>query len=75
MTARKDVMSITMILLEFQKLNSFMLKIDSNAMYSSFFCLKFKIHDKKQLLQLRNINLRIQYAEDLHYYYSKKLFF
>ena len=75
MTTRKNVMSIAIILLEFQKLNSFMLKIDLSAMCSSFFCHKFKIYDEKQLLQLRNIDLRIRYAENLHYYHSKKSFF
>ena len=72
--ARKDVVPAAVALLGFQRLNSLMLKIDSSAVCSSFPCHKLRIHGEKQLLQLRNIDLRVRYAGDLHHYHPEKSF-
>ena len=71
--ARKDIMPAAVTLLGFQNLNSLMLKIDSSTVRSSMSCHELRIHDEEQLLQLRNMNLRVRYAEDLHHYHPEVL--
>ena len=72
--ARKDIVPAAVALLGFQRLNSLTLKIDSSTVCSSFPCHKLRIHGEKQLLQLRNVDLRVRYAEDLHHYHPEESF-